>query len=106
MAGKKGPALRRPLALYLLQSLGNTGIQVAIIQLIQQGAVKCTLHAVRLGQAPAVEDRVAFPPFLYQSALGQYLQVVAHAGLFHGHDVAQLQHPEAVLAQHLQHLQT
>ena len=106
MAGKKRPALLGPLLLDLLQTRSHGVVQSPIIQFVQQGAVNGAFYVLRLGQAAAVENGVTFPPLFDQAASGQHFQVMAHAGLFHGHDVAQLQNAETALAQHLQNLQT
>ena len=103
--GKKGAALLGTLLLHLFQSRRDFLIEGPIIQLVEQGAVNGTLCVIRLGQATTVENGVALTALFHQSAFCQHLEVVAHAGLLHGHDLAQLQHPEAVLAQHLQYLQ-
>ncbi|MNN46793.1 hypothetical protein D3C81_1611890 [compost metagenome] len=58
-----------------------------------------------LRQGAAIEDRIAFAPRGHQSRLGQYLEVMAHAGLAGGEDLRQLQYAEGVVGQHPQHIQ-
>ena len=62
------------------------------------------LVAVQVQRA-AIENRIAFTLGLKQTSLVHYLQVVAHTGLAHIKQLAELQNSERIPSQHTQNLQ-
>ncbi len=60
---------------------------------------------VALGQGAAIEDRIAFSARRQQASLGQYLEVMADAGLSGGKNLRQLEHAERVAGQRAQYVQ-
>ncbi|MNE77297.1 hypothetical protein D3C80_1736000 [compost metagenome] len=79
-----------------LLHLGDTCLyrrwQGQVVDLLEQRRVQAPAKAQAVGQGAAVEDGVAFAAGCHQLGLGQYLEVMAHAGLADVEDLRQFQH--------------
>ncbi|MNF83945.1 hypothetical protein D3C84_662840 [compost metagenome] len=67
--------------------------------------MQLTAEQFGVGQGAAIKDRVAFAARRHQISLGQYLEVVAHAGLANAENLRQFQNTERIVGQRAQYIQ-
>jgi len=67
--------------------------------------VQFAAQQVGVGQGTTVENRIAFTTSRDEFGLGQYLEVMTHAGLADAKDLCQLQYAKRIVGQRAQYIQ-
>ncbi|MNI45625.1 hypothetical protein D3C81_1315190 [compost metagenome] len=83
----------------------HIGRQGQVVHFFEQCRVQFAAQQIGVGQGATVENRVAFTAGCHQVGLGQYLEVMAHAGLADAEDLRQFQYAERVVGQCAQNIQ-